>query len=238
MKNIFNAIIQAVSTFFKVHTAIAITVTSVIVVTAVAIPVGIHIANNDSSVQSAPEQITENDKEDVTSEDISPEENVDENIPSKELNEEPVVSVSEKESPSQQPAKDTATSPKNNNITVSAPTTPSAPVHPTSGLSYKQDANPEIGLSWDGQSPIIYTYSDGSTGTEKKDGATYEKAPGIIGTVYAPVEREEYNPYCNDCNKIMGDGSNGTCVRWLMSDVICPNCGQSVTVHTCHTCEN
>lgn len=52
------------------------------------------------------------------------------------------------------------------------------PVHPYSGLPYKQDANTETGISWDGKTPIVYTYSDGSSGYEKKAGARYELAPG------------------------------------------------------------
>ena len=98
-----------------------------------------------------------------------------------------------------------------------------------------QMADPETGISWDGVSPIIYTYPDGTTGTEKRDGATYEQVPGMFNTV-VEIKHVEYNGKCSDCGKTEGDGTNGSCVQWLMGDVDCPHCGVHVSVRTCHTC--
>ncbi len=98
-----------------------------------------------------------------------------------------------------------------------------------------QMANPDTGISWDGVSPIIYTYPDGTTGTVKKAGATYEQVPGVIDT----IEEEKvayYDGTCKECGRAKGDGYGGTCVQWLMGDVNCPNCGEHVLVRACHTC--
>ena len=106
---------------------------------------------------------------------------------------------------------------------------------------YVSDANPKTGVSWDGKSKIIYTYENGTTGTEPVVGATYEVAPGMV-TVLCKEELpgyqpEPYDPNCNHCGKKMGDGRNGTCVRWLSGDINCPNCGEFVPGNTCHTCK-
>ena len=112
-----------------------------------------------------------------------------------------------------------------------------------------QRADPDTGISWDGKSPIIYTYSDGTTGTEKRAGATYEQLPGVIGTVYGcyrcgdvncPSDETcpKYTPpdnHCSHCGKVMGYGLNGTCTRWFW-DQECPNCHMIVPARTCHTC--
>ena len=99
-----------------------------------------------------------------------------------------------------------------------------------------QQANPYTGVSWDGKSPIIYTYPDGTTGTVPKDGATYEAFPGMIAVYYEPSTVEP-SDLCSRCGRPIGDGKNGSCVRWLMGDVDCPNCGEHVASHTCHTCD-
>ncbi len=51
------------------------------------------------------------------------------------------------------------------------------------GKTFVQAADPETGISWDGVSPIIYTYPDGTTGTEKREGASYEKYPNMFTTI-------------------------------------------------------
>ncbi len=98
-----------------------------------------------------------------------------------------------------------------------------------------QEADFRTGISWDGKSPIIYTYKDGSMGTTPKDGATYEVLPGIVSTYYEPKDVES-SEFCPDCGKIMGDGQDGTCVVWMMGAVDCPHCGERVEPHICHTC--
>lgn len=99
-----------------------------------------------------------------------------------------------------------------------------------------QRADPNTGISWDGKSPIVYTYEDGTTGTTPKDGATYEGLPGMITTYNAPKD-VQVSDTCSRCGKVSGDGKHGTCARWLMGDVDCPNCGEHVEAHTCHTCD-
>ncbi len=122
---------------------------------------------------------------------------------------------------------------------------PSADPEPTEDTRKPiQEADPETGISWDGKSPIIYTYEDGSTGTEPRDGATYEVWPGIYRTYKDPnKETEPTTPpveqvyYCDYCGRIDGDGSNGTCVRWWTDgNHTCECCGATVPGHTCHTC--
>lgn len=104
----------------------------------------------------------------------------------------------------------------------------------TSG--YVQDANPETGISWDGKSHIVYIYLDGTKGSEKKNGAVYEVAPGVT-RIYTEPDANEWDGTCAVCGKKAGDGKNGTCVRWLMSDATCPNCGAHVSQGKCHTCK-
>ena len=101
---------------------------------------------------------------------------------------------------------------------------------------YVQMADPNTGISYDGKSPIIYTYEDGSKGTEKKKGASYEVIPGLIRYYYPPDEIP-WDGTCSHCGKVAGDGLNGTCVRWLMGDMTCPNCGTFVKKGECHTCK-
>ena len=109
---------------------------------------------------------------------------------------------------------------------------------------YVQDANPETGISWDGESPILYTYKDGTTGYEPQPGAIYEEYPGMYAMIPDPEDPED-DPYwtpegylCMHCGKFSGDGTNGTCSYWLVGGpVTCPNCGESVPGYTCHTCK-
>ena len=91
-------------------------------------------------------------------------------------------------------------------------------------------ANVGTGISWDGVTPILYTYEDGSTGHELREGAKYEVFPGLISTVYLSI------CFCSECGKASGNGTNGTCCQWLMGAINCPNCGVHVEVRTCHTC--
>lgn len=43
--------------------------------------------------------------------------------------------------------------------------------------------------------------------------------------------------YCYACGKISGDGTNGTCLHYIMGDHYCEHCGAYVPVLTCHTCK-
>lgn len=94
---------------------------------------------------------------------------------------------------------------------------------------------------------IIYTYPDGTTGTTPKNGATYEMKPGVIVTYREPVSSstpEEVEnakngiSYCKHCEKLRGDGSSGTCRRWLIAgDHTCKLCKETVPANVCHTCK-
>ena len=45
------------------------------------------------------------------------------------------------------------------------------------------------------------------------------------------------NPaHCEDCGKILGGGTHGTCGRYL-TDITCPCCGELIHANTCHTCK-
>ena len=99
-----------------------------------------------------------------------------------------------------------------------------------------QAADPNTGISWDGKSAIVYTYTDGSTGTTPQDGATYEYAPGVNRIYIAPTA--VYDGKCSKCGKTEGDGQNGTCLSyWTGGDHECPNCGIVIPEKTCHTCK-
>lgn len=113
----------------------------------------------------------------------------------------------------------------------------------TTAGAYVGPADTSKGVSWDGVSPIIYTYPDGTTGTEPKEGATYESKPGITKTyiVYEFTGGSSVNGvnYCDHCGKVSGDGSGGTCVRWsyVPGDHTCLSCSATVPEHTCHSCD-
>ena len=102
---------------------------------------------------------------------------------------------------------------------------------------YVKDADPETGISWDGESQIIYRTASGLT-TEKTFGGYYELRPGEWVLLPYPIEKEEINDKCEYCGRIRGDGTGGTCLRYSLSDsdMTCPNCGADIPKHTCHTC--
>lgn len=102
---------------------------------------------------------------------------------------------------------------------------------------YVKDADPETGISWDGESQIIYRTASGLT-TEKTYGGYYELRPGEWVLLPYPIEKEEISDKCEYCGRIRGDGTGGTCLRYSLSDsdMTCPNCGADIPKHTCHTC--
>ena len=180
------------------------------------------------------------DKPDVSSENNSSVEDttsVEEKPVVSEPTEKPVTSKEETpSSPQVKPSEPSQTTKPETKPEESKPTQNQGSSSSTSGKKVVQRADPETGISWDGVSPIVYTYADGTTGTEKREGATYEAYPGMI-TTYVTTEKEEYDPHCDHCGKLGGDGTNGTCVRWVLGDVDCPVCGEHVEAHTCHTCD-
>ena len=108
---------------------------------------------------------------------------------------------------------------------------------PAKEKKYVKDADPETGISWDGESQIIYRTASGLT-TEKTYGGYYELRPGEWVLLPYPIEKEEISDKCEYCGRIRGDGTGGTCLRYSLSDsdMICPNCGAVIPKHTCHTC--
>ena len=108
---------------------------------------------------------------------------------------------------------------------------------PEKEKKYVKDADPETGISWDGESQIIYRTASGLT-TEKTYGGYYEIRPGEWVLLPYPIEKEEISDKCEYCGRIRGDGTGGTCLRYSLSDsdMTCPNCGADIPKHTCHTC--
>ena len=108
---------------------------------------------------------------------------------------------------------------------------------PEKEKKYVKDADPETGISWDGESQIIYRTASGLT-TEKTFGGYYELRPGEWVLLPYPIEKEEISDKCEYCGRIRGDGTCGTCLRYSLSDsdMTCPNCGAGIPKHTCHTC--
>ena len=102
---------------------------------------------------------------------------------------------------------------------------------------YVRDADPETGISWDGESKIIYRTAEGLT-TEKTYGGYYEIRPNEWVQLPYEIAAETATDICEHCGKVRGDGTNGTCIRYSLADgdMTCPNCGKTIPKHTCHTC--
>ena len=102
---------------------------------------------------------------------------------------------------------------------------------------YVRDADPETGISWDGESKIIYRTAEGLT-TEKTYGGYYEIRPNEWVQLPYEIKEETVTDKCEHCGKVRGDGTNGTCIRYSLADgdMTCPNCGRNIPKHTCHTC--
>ena len=59
-----------------------------------------------------------------------------------------------------------------------------------------------------------------------------------LGLVPTPEMKAEIdNMKCSVCGKKSGNGTNGTCLRFINYGDYCPNCGVWVDVNTCHTCK-
>ena len=102
---------------------------------------------------------------------------------------------------------------------------------------YVRDADPETGISWDGESKIIYRTAEGLT-TEKTYGGYYEIRPNEWVQLPYEIKKETATDKCEHCGRVRGDGTNGTCIRYSLADgdMTCPNCGRNIPKHTCHTC--
>ncbi len=102
---------------------------------------------------------------------------------------------------------------------------------------YIRDADPETGISWDGESKIIYRTAEGLT-TEKTYGGYYEIRPNEWVQLPYDIKEETVTDKCEHCGRVRGDGTNGTCIRYSLADgdMTCLNCGKTIPKHTCHTC--
>ena len=102
---------------------------------------------------------------------------------------------------------------------------------------YIRDADPETGISWDGESKIIYRTAEGLT-AEKTYGGYYEIRPNEWVQLPYEIAAETATDKCEHCGRVRGDGLNGTCIRYSLADgdMTCPNCGGNIPKHTCHTC--
>ena len=102
---------------------------------------------------------------------------------------------------------------------------------------YVRDADPETGISWDGESKIIYRTAEGLT-AEKTYGGYYEIRPNEWVQLPYEIAAETETDKCEHCGRVRGGGSGGTCIRYSLADgdMTCPNCGRNIPKHTCHTC--
>lgn len=102
---------------------------------------------------------------------------------------------------------------------------------------YVRDADSETGISWDGESKIIYRTAEGLT-TEKTYGGYYEIRPNEWVQLPYEIKEETVTDKCEHCGRVRGDGSGGTCIRYSLADgdMTCSNCGKTIPKHTCHTC--
>lgn len=152
--------------------------------------------------------------------------NNEETTSADETNSEPTPTVSKNESVASTPVPTPSVSKEDSNISS------------TETRKVVQLADPDTGISWDGVSPIIYTYPDGTTGTEKRDGATYEQVPGLIDTYTIPrdsVERE-IGTICPVCQKEIQYLSGGKYCSQKKRCEYCIECGIYINAYTCHTC--
>lgn len=169
--------------------------------------------------------------------------------PTEESIAEPTIEATENTEPTQS-REPTSTNKQNSSTEKPTPsddntTTPTTSSKPATSTATGV-ANTKKGVSWDGKSPIVYTYADGTTGTKPMDGATYESMPGVITTYkeYTFSFEDTGNKdeivtfHCDYCGKEDGDGTKGTCLRWFSGgDHTCPNCNATVPSNTCHTCK-
>lgn len=87
---------------------------------------------------------------------------------------------------------------------------------------------------------ILYHYKDGTTGYTPQDGAWYiDPVAGdkCVYTDYSNIDSEGRDGiHCPQCGRVMGDGRNGTCERYIC-DAVCEYCGEHVKAMECHSCK-
>lgn len=220
--------------------AIALSAAAVVTVSG-AVAGAVILTKNHDRMEQAPavSEPSETEPVEVADEATEPETTEEEVAPASEPEADTTSDVtsvaSTTETASSTPTQTAATASESTASTDTSTTTDTT--SSTTTRKFVQLADTETGISWDGVSPILYTYPDGTTGYEKRDGATYEQVPGLIDTVNLAAENyvTDYDGYCKICGKKGWDGTNGTCAKFLRA-INCPNCGEYVEANTCHTC--
>ena len=98
-------------------------------------------------------------------------------------------------------------------------------------------------VAWDGVSPLIFIYSDGTVGTEPIDGAQYESKPGILSTyvIYRDASGRVSGEICKFCSKEVEAFDHKPknrvdyCTHYNFSSY-CSYCGKWVESYDCHDC--
>ena len=70
--------------------------------------------------------------------------------------------------------------------------------------SYVRDADPETGISWDGESKIIYRTAEGLT-AEKTYGGYYEIRPNEWVQLPYDIKEETVTDKCEHCGRVRGE---------------------------------
>ena len=100
-------------------------------------------------------------------------------------------------------------------------------------------------VAWDGVSPLIFIYSDGTVGTEPREGAQYESKPYILTTyvVYRDASGRVAGDICKHCGKeveaVTHKPNNRVdyCTHYSFNRY-CVYCGKWVAGYDCHDCIN
>ena len=77
---------------------------------------------------------------------------------------------------------------------------------------YVRDADPETGISWDGESKIIYRTAEGLT-TEKTYGGYYEIRPNEWVQLPYDIKKETATDICEHCGRVRGGVCHRACGR-------------------------
>ncbi len=250
MKNAIVNIFVKIGAFIKAHTVLSIVVGAVVLTTAIATPVAIYVLKDEleeitpyteSSIpeldEKLEEQAEQQQEEGLPSQaEQEAEEQTQQETVGEAVKEENNTIQTNSQQSVQQTQTTTSTTTNNtsvgtsNNVTTNSATTSVQP-------QVVQHADTKTGISWDGKSPIIYTYPDGTTGTTPIEGATYESVPGLITTYYIlrDLAGRPYDSDCSICGKKVGSGQNNKCLQ-VNRNSYCGDCGVYFTAYTCHTC--
>lgn len=112
----------------------------------------------------------------------------------------------------------------NTTTTKKPESTTEKPSKPESSGTGVADIN--TGIGWNGK-PIVYHYSDGTTGTEPQEGAKYEYEEGIWRVVGA-LEPIKDDGRCDDCGRKNSE-CDGRVVDWY-----CEICKKNIKAFECH----